>query len=81
MARRISLKQIKENVDNVEKYLESHSAYGGPENWPTPGHKDYWPVRWIQEYLLIIKNEYYRKSARKKEYEKKKKSKNIKRKV
>ena len=72
MAQKVSLKQFKENVDNVERYLESHPAYGGPENLPTPGHKDYWPVRWLQEYLLIIKNEYYRRSARKKRYDEKK---------
>jgi len=74
MTQRVPLKQFKEKVDKVERYLESHPAYGGYDNWPTPGHNEYWPVRWIQEYLLIIKNEYYRRSARKRRYEERKRT-------
>ena len=71
MARRISLKQFKENVDRLERYIRWHPAFDGIENWPKPDHKEYWPLRWLMEYLYIIKNEYYRRSARKKRYEKK----------
>lgn len=74
MAQRIPLKQFKENVDRLERYIQRHPAFDGIENWPKPDHKDYWPLRWLMEYLLIVKNEYYRRSARKKMSEKKKRS-------
>ena len=75
MAQKVPLKQFKENVDRLEMYIRRHPAFDGIENWPKPDHKDYWPVRWLMEYLHIIKNEYYRRSARKKMCEKKKRKK------
>ena len=72
MSQKLSLKQLKSRVDGIESYLDAHPAFQNIAEWPMPGHREYWPVRWIMEYLHIIKNEYYRTSARQKKFKKKK---------
>ncbi|MEK6943565.1 MAG: hypothetical protein AABX00_05870 [Nanoarchaeota archaeon] len=62
---KLSIKELKKKTDKIENYLDSHPAFDGMGNWPKPGHKEYWPVRWIMEYLHILKTEYYRKKYKK----------------
>lgn len=65
MSKRYTLEQLKKKVKQIEDYLGPRLGYSF-ENWPDPYDKNYWPIRWIMEYCIFLKERYYRRLKRKK---------------
>ena len=58
MAKRYTLEELKIKVKQIEDYLEPRLYYNFGD-WPKLG-KDYWPLRWLMEYCILLKERYYR---------------------
>ena len=44
----------------MEDYLGPKLGYSF-DNWPEPGTQEYWPIRWLMEYCILLKEKYYRR--------------------
>jgi len=57
--------ELKAKIKMLEKYLGAKTNYG-KNPLSKPENKDYWPIRWVTEYLGILKTAYYRRLRKKK---------------
>lgn len=57
--------QLKRKISALQDYLGPIVNYNS-DNYPPPGSKNYWPVRWLLEYLDLLKKDYYKVLKRKK---------------
>jgi hypothetical protein len=60
----MTLKRLSMRIKLMEKYIPKHCSRSN-DDWPQPG-RYYWPRRWIMEYYFLLKDEYYRRLAKRK---------------
>ena len=58
--KRYNLEQLKKKVKAMENYLAQRPGFEGFGDWPDPDSSDYWSLRWIMEYCMLLKGRYYR---------------------
>ncbi|MDO8480679.1 MAG: hypothetical protein Q7S65_02565 [Nanoarchaeota archaeon] len=56
------LKELEWRIKSIQDYLVPRLHYCSDE-WPELDER-YWPSRWIQEYWMLLKKEYYAKKKR-----------------